>query len=132
MTAGDLTTHTSIRTSFLAPGRGIPVHWSGMEVEEQSWGLNLSRISAPRREPPFPCQCEDLDKVPDKPILGPPGSFLPQTQKSHSSHRPTRSHVIWLLPWQPALLAPGFTPGSYEGHPSMPGTFQCVPTSEPL
>ena len=76
-------------------------------------GLNLSRISAPLREPLFPCGCEDRDKVPEEPILGPPGPFLPHTQQSHSFHRPTRPQVIWLLPWRPALLALGFTPRSH-------------------
>lgn len=94
--------------------------------------LNLSRVSAPRKGPPFPHDYEDRNKVPGAPNPGPFGPFLHLAQQSHSSHRPTRSHMIWLLPYWPALLAPGFTSGSHEGHPSILGTFQCVPTSDPL
>ena len=94
--------------------------------------LNLSRVSATRKGPPFLHGNEDRNKVPGAPNPGPFGPFLHLAQQSHSSHRPTRSHMICLLPWQPALLAPGFTHSSYEGHPSILGTFQCVPTSDPL
>ena len=51
---------------------------------------------------------EDGDKVPEEPSPGPPGPFLPRAQHSHRSHRPTRHHVIRLLSWWPALLAPRF------------------------
>ena len=81
--------------------------------------LNLSRVSAPRKGPPFPHSYEDRNKVPGAPNPGPFGPFLHLAQQSHSSHRPTRSHMIWLLPYWPALLAPGFTSGSHEGHPSI-------------
>ena len=94
--------------------------------------LNLCRVSAPRKGPPFPHGYEDRNKVPGAPNPGPFGPFLHLAQQSHNSHRPKRSHMIWLLPYWPALLAPGFTSGSHEGHPSILGTFQCVPTSEPL
>ena len=61
--------------------------------------LNLSRVSAPRKGPPFPHGYEDRNKVPGAPNPGPFGPFLHLAQQSHSSHRPTRSHMIWLLPY---------------------------------
>ena len=94
--------------------------------------LNLSRVSSPRNWPPFPHGHEDRNKVPGVPNPGPFGPFLHLAQQSHISHRPTRSHMVWLLPYWTALLASGFTSGSPEGYPSILGTFQCVPTSDPL
>ena len=87
---------------FPCTWRGFPVFQSG-EGRNRAVGLNLSRVSAPRKEAPFPCGYEDGDKMPDEPSPQPPRTFLHRAQQSHSSHRPTR-----LLSWWPALLAPRF------------------------
>ena len=121
-----------ILTSFLVPRGGSLFTGGGWRWRSRTMGLNLSRVSAPRREPLFPRGCEDRDTVPEVPSTEPLGPSLPRAQQSHGSHRRTRPHVISLLPWRPALLARGFTPSSHDGHPSILGTFQSVPTSEPL
>ena len=101
MTAGDLKTHTSILSFSLVPG-GVSLF---TRAGREAVGLNLSRVSAPRKEAPFPCGYEDGDKIPDEPSPQPPRTFFHRAQQSHSSHRPTR-----LLSWWPALLAPRFPP----------------------
>lgn len=124
--------HSSNLISFLLPGEGSLFTRGGWSRRNRATGLNLSRVSAPPREPLFPHGCEDEDKVPEEPSPGPPRPFLHRTQQSHSYHRSLRSHEIWLLPWWPVLLTSGFTTSSHEGHPSILGTFQCLPPSEPL
>ena len=76
MTAWDLTTRTSILTSFLVPREGSLFTGVG-EERSRGMGLKLGRVSAPCREPLFPHGCEDRDKVPDKTIPGLPRPFLP-------------------------------------------------------
>ena len=49
MTAGDLTTGTSILTSILVPGEGSLFTGGRERQRSRAVSLNLSRVSAPRR-----------------------------------------------------------------------------------
>ena len=81
MTAGDLSTHTSVLTFFLVPGGRVPVYWRG-EGRTRAIGLNLSRVSVPHKEAPFHMAMRMGTRSQRNPAQGLPGLSFPEHNRA--------------------------------------------------
>ena len=105
--------HTHLHSHFFPctlMGGGVPVHWKRVEAEEQSCRAEPQQALSTCEGASISTWLWGWGQCPRGTQPRASWAFPPWAQESHIFHRPTRPHVIWLLPWWPALLTSGFTP----------------------